>query len=515
MIQGLIYAMVYLGSALMVCNIYGFVRFARYIRGIKTWNHGMGILYLPIVLLVCFLLGYLTVGFFGHPDIVIAGILFGGSVFVFVMYKLLSSIVQRVVESEHLEAELMAAEEASRAKSSFLASVSHEMRTPMNVIMGLNTLALKNPDLPAETREQLDKIGHSAQQLSGLINGILEMQQFETGELTIRSETFSLKEALDQINAQISEACAQKGLTYETTFAVCSTRDYTGDPVHLKQALLCLLDNAVKFTDAPGAVRFSVTCSKAQGVCSEIHFIVSDTGIGIDPAFLPRAMEPFTQEDASSTNRFGGSGMGLAVANGIVTQMGGRIEAVSRKGEGSTFTITLPLTPTGPGKTACGRACECCGDCSDCGGCGDASAPADLAGRRVLVVDDMAENAEILSDLLELENVESEWAGNGQRAVEMVAQSEAYHYDAILMDLRMPVMDGLEASRCIRALDRADVRDIPILALSANASDSDVAHSLEAGMNAHLVKPVDAEKLYAALGYWIGKTGKKEVRADD
>ncbi len=509
MIRWLIYAMVYLGSALMVYNILGFIRFARYIRGMKTWSQGNRILYLPIVLLVCFLLGYLMVAIFGHPDIVVAGILLGGSVFVFVMYKLLSSIIQRVVESEHLEAELIAAEDASRAKSSFLASVSHEMRTPMNVILGMNTLAMKNPGLPAEARQQLEKLGHSAHYLSRLINGILEMQQIERGEMPLQAEVFSLRDSLDQINATVSELCDKKGLEYQTSLAQCATREYTGDAARLKQALMCLLENAVKFTDAPGTVRLSVACSKAQGVCSEIRFIISDTGIGIDADFLPRILEPFAQEDASYTNRFGGSGMGLTIANGIVTRMGGRIEVESRKGEGSTFTVVLPMTPTGPGKKACTGNCECCSGCGGCGGDSDAARSANLAGRRVLVVDDMAENAEIVCDLLELEDARTETAENGLIAVDMVRRSVERFYDAILMDLRMPVMDGIEAARRIRALDRADTADIPIIALTANGAEADRQQTKAAGMNAHLVKPVDADALYAALGHWIHETQRK------
>ena len=517
MIRWVIYAMVYLGSALMVYNIYGFVRFARYIRGMKMWRWGSRILYIPIVLVVSFLLGYLAVGLFGKPDIIIAAILFGGSIFVFVMVRMISEIIQRVFEAEHLEAELLASEESNRTKSSFLASVSHEMRTPMNVIMGLNTLALKKPDLPGDTRELLTKIGHSARHLSGLINGILDMQQIESGELSIRSETFSMKQMLEEISVIAAASCEEKGLEYETSFAECAARDYTGDAMHLKQAVMCLVDNAVKFTDAPGTVRFSVTCSKAEGVCAETHFIISDTGIGIDEAFLPRVLEPFAQEDASYTNRFGGSGMGLTLANSIVTHMGGRIDVFSRKGEGSTFTITLPLTPTGLGEAPCVKVCEYCVRCAECGGCAshadevpaEPEFPASLAGRRVLVVDDVAENAEIVSDLLELEDVESDIAGNGQIAVDMVKNAEPGHYDAILMDLRMPVMDGLEATRRIRALAREDVRRLPIIALTANAFESDVQNSREAGMNEHLVKPVDADKLYATLGKWFQMAEKE------
>ena len=492
-IRWLNYAMVYLGSALMVYNICGFVRFARFIKNMKSWDHGAQILNIPVLLLVFFLLGYLAVGFFGEPDLVIADILFGGSVFVFVMYRLLNTIIQKVVEDERLEAELLAAEESNRAKSGFLASISHEMRTPMNVILGLDTVALKNPALPEETRGQLEKIGQSARHLAGLINNILDMQQLGSGELVIHSEAFSLKEALEQVKVLTAAACEAKGLTFETEFAECAPRDYTGDAAQLKRALMCLLDNAVKYTDAPGRVTFRVACDKTEGVCTELYFIVSDTGVGIDPAFLERIFELFAREDISSTDRFGGSGMGLPVAQAIARQMGGEIRAESVKGEGSTFTLVLPIPDAG---AQCG--CEGSRACAEDG--------ERLLDKRILIVEDMPENAEIVADLLELEGAVCEHADNGLAAVNMFTESKPYHYDAILMDLRMPVMDGLESARRLRALDRPDAGTVPILALTANAFDSDVEASLAAGMNEHLKKPVDAEKLYAALEYWIRRT---------
>ena len=507
-----VYAMVYLGAILMAYNIYGFVRFARYIRGIKTWGRSDRILYIPIVLLVCFLLGYLMVALFGRPDLVIAGILLGGSAFVFVMYRMLNSIVQKVIEAEHLEAELMAAEESNRAKSSFLASISHEMRTPMNVILGMNALALKHQDLPGAAREQLEKADHSARHLSRLIDDLLTMQEAERGGLTMREASFSLMDALEQISAQTAQMARQKGLKYEASFAKCAARSYIGDAGEFKRAVGYILDNAVKYTDAPGTVRFCVKCTKGPDKSTHVRFIVSDTGVGIDEAFLPRIFEPLTQEDGSATNRFGGSGMGLTVANSIITHMGGTIEVQSRKGAGSTFTVTVPISPV-PNPVC--ATCEGCRpeqgeDCATCRICklGQAAAepgavsetaPVELAGRRVLIAEDTDENAEIVADLLELEAVESERAENGLAAVRMVEASEPFRFDAILMDLRMPVMDGWEAARRIRGLDRPDAKAVPIIALSANDQEQDIRQSTAAGMNAHLTKPIEAETLYAAL----------------
>lgn len=517
MIRTLVYGMVYLGSALMVYNIYGFHKFVRSVRKQKTWSGDNRILYIPLFLLVAFLLGYLAVGLFGDPDLIVAGILFGGSIFVFVMVRMLSDIVAQVFKNEEMGARLLAAEETSRAKSDFLASISHEMRTPMNVILGLDTLALKKAELPLDTREQLEKIGHSARHLSALIENILTLQQAESGEIALGSERFSLKEVLEQICALTSAQCEEKGLEFHTVFSKCAKRDYLGDAVELKRALVCVMDNAVKFTDAPGTVRICVKCDLEEDKYTKVSFIISDTGIGIDEPFLPKIFQPLSQEDQSFTNRFGGSGMGLSVANSIVTRMGGDIQVVSHKGKGSIFTVSVPLLSDGGDACAYCEGCQPDGSeaCLVCGGCRHVRltkpepAPVSLAGKRILIVEDVDENAEIVSDLLELEDAESERAENGLIAVNRMRDVEAWYYDAILMDLRMPVMDGLESARQIRALEREDAKDIPIIALTANAFESDVEAALAAGMNAHLAKPADSDLLYETLKDWIGRTERR------
>ncbi len=515
MINWIIYSLVYLGSLLMVYNICGFVRYARRISSLKNWGGKNRILNIPIVLLVLFLLGYLAVGLFGEPDLVIAGILFGGSIFVFVMYRMLNGITDRILENEKVEAQLIAVEEVSRAKSAFLASMSHEMRTPMNMILGLDTLALKNPDLPDETRDQLVKIGLSARHLAELIENILIFQQEEDDGNVVKEERFSLKETLDEICDQISFLCEQKGLDFQFSFSKCANRDYSGDKIALKRALMCILDNAVKFTDAPGTVRFCVMYEQEREAYTRVRFVIADTGIGIDEEFLSKIFQPLTQEDQSFTNRFGGSGIGLSAANSIVKRMGGTIEVESRKGEGSTFTVRLPLLTVGG--DVCASCAGCAPDqsemCASCAGCRHVRdtlpqeqrtlPPVSLAGKRILIVEDMDINAEIVADLLDLEDAESERAENGLEAVNKVKASAPWYYDAILMDLRMPVMDGLEATRRIRALPRPDAATIPIIALTANAFQSDIDATRSVGMNAHLAKPADAEILYATLREWI------------
>ena len=207
MIQWLIRGMVYLGSLLMVYNIYGFVRFARYVKRLKSWNANNSLLYIPIGLLVCFLLGYLVVGFFGKPDLVMAGILFGGSIFVFVMYKLLTGVTQRIVDNERLQAELMAAEESNRSKTSFLATMSHEMRTPLNAVIGLDAIALQDETLKPETRERLRQIDASAHHLLDMINDVLDMNYIESGTMTLNAEPFSPRDMLDLVNVLAQTLC--------------------------------------------------------------------------------------------------------------------------------------------------------------------------------------------------------------------------------------------------------------------------------------------------------------------
>ena len=484
----LIYAMIYLGSALMVYNIYGFIRFVQRAQHNRDWGRGRAVLYIPVALLVMFLLGYLAVGIFGKPDLIISGILFGGSVFVFFMFNLLQGITDRIQAYGQTEAKLMAAEASSKAKTEFLSSVSHEMRTPMNAIIGLDEIALKDGHIDDQTRERLEKIGVSARHMMDLINNVLDMNDIESGQIALRREPFSMRELLALIGLLVGTQCREKGLTYRQEAADDLEDEYVGDGLRLKQVLLGILDNAVKFTPAPGTVTFRAEQIVTGEKTRELRFTVSDTGIGMDAAFLPRLFDSFAQEDASSTNRYGGSGLSMALAKRIMDLMGGAIEVQSQKGRGSTFTVTVPL---GRVEAKAPEADEPDFSC--------------LHGRRVLIAEDIDLNAEILADLLELEEIDSERARNGQEALDLFSKNPPGYYDAILMELRMPVMYGLDATRAIRALDRPDARQIPIAALTANALEEDVQHSLEAGMNVHLSKPADSELLYTTLAKLIAK----------
>jgi len=510
---GIIYAMVFCGAALMVYNIYSFIRFALFVRKQKSWKSNNLILYIPIILLVLFFLGYVAVGALGKPDLITAGILFGGSVFVFIIYQLLHNITNQIIENERLEAQLAAAEESSRVKTTFLSSMSHEMRTPLNVILGQDRIALMDPNVSDDIRDHLNKIGLSAQHLLGLINNILDMNQLESGMMTIREEEFSIREMMEQINAIVETICQEKGITYEMSCSPLVHDDCIGDSIQVKHILASILDNAVKYNEAPGSVRMEVECihdsydgPESDRPCTQtLQFTVSDTGIGIDSSFLPRIFDQFEKEDSSSTSRHGGSGISLAVTKQLLDLMHGSIKVESEKGKGSTFTVQIPLGYVDEKEKAKAlRQKEMSKDQDD--------EPVCLEGRRILIVEDIPENAEIVADLLEIESVETEHAENGQIALDMFSRSEEGYYDAILMDLRMPVLDGLEATRRIRALDREDAKQVPIIALTANAYESDVQQSLGAGMDAHLAKPADADELYETIRKWIGAKSKSERR---
>ena len=392
---------------------------------------------------------------------------------------------ESMAQNRALGEALTRAEEANAAKTAFLSSMSHEIRTPMNAIIGLDNIALHDENLSPQTRDELEKIGASARHLLSLINDILDMSRIESGRMVLRDEPFSFPEMLDQINVIISGQCKDKGLDFTCNRIEPLGERFIGDDLRLRQVLINILGNAVKFTDPPGKVTFTVARAQATEDLVSMRFTISDTGIGMDADYLPRLFDPFSQEDATTTNRYGGSGLGMAITKNMIDLMGGQIDVESEKGRGTTFTVQIPLKKADPAQKR--------GDDA-------ATAAFSLEGLHVLIAEDMELNADILSELLEMEGVSSEWAENGQRAVEMFKNSEAGRFSAILMDMRMPVMDGLTATREIRRLGRPDAATIPIIALTANAFEEDVKQCIQAGMDAHLSKPVDIDRLKALLG---------------
>ena len=526
-------------------------------------------------------------------------------------------------QQEALSEALKMAEQASKAKTAFLSSMSHEIRTPMNAIIGLNNIALNEPDISDRTREYLEKISVSAHHLLGIINDILDMSRIESGRMVIKNEEFSFAKNLEQVNTIISNQCTDKGLNYDCRTIGKIDDYYVGDGMKLKQVMINILGNAVKFTPEGGTVTFLIKEGHRYNGQATLNFTISDTGIGMSREFLPHIFDAFSQEDSSSTSKYGSSGLGMPITKSIVELMNGHIEVKSEKGRGTTFLVTVTLGETerktgvefdgelDPGKLSVmvidddpialehaqvimkqmGINCEV----AESGGEGlekirlrhgrrddydllliDWKMPqmdgvettrqirsvvgndtpiiiltsynwdeiadearnagvdtfvskplfagtvmdefrdafkkkntkpkekrAELKGRRVLLAEDVQVNAEIMMMVLSMREIEVELAENGRIAVDKFMEHPVGYYDAILMDMRMPEMDGLTATRTIRASGKEDAQSIPIIALTANAFDEDVQRSLQAGLNAHLSKPVEPDTLFDTLETFI------------
>lgn len=380
------------------------------------------------------------------------------------------------------------AQSASRAKTRFLSQMSHEIRTPINAIIGLDSIVLRDESISPHTREELEKIGASARHLLSLINDILDMSRIESGRMALNEEKFSLRELLDQVNVIIGGQCDDKRLHYTCNEVGSLDAYYYGDSLKLKQVIINILGNSVKFTEPPGDITFTVEQTDCTDDKATLRFTMQDSGIGMDKDYLPKLFDAFSQEDSANTNQYGGSGLGMAITKSFVELMSGEISVDSEKGRGTTFTVSLTLGRSQGDHLAGVESPEEIRAMS-----------ISLEGRRLLIAEDQEINAEILIALLEFEKVTSDWAENGKLAVEMFEQSEAGHYDAILMDMRMPVMDGLTATQEIRKLNRPDAATIPIIALTANAFEEDVKQCLQAGMSAHMSKPVDIDLLKVKL----------------
>ena len=408
-------------------------------------------------------------------------------------------ILRNLSEKNQALASAEAAEKASRAKSQFLSRMSHEIRTPINAIIGLDSIALRDESISPHTREELNKIGASARHLLSLVNDILDMSRIEAGKLELKERRFMFRDLLEEIEIIIGGQCQEKGLRFISRCPQPVDDEFVGDSLKLKQVLINILGNAVKFTDAPGEISLTSEQTGSEDGKAFLRFTISDTGIGMDKEYLSRLFEAFSQEDAGSTTRFGGSGLGLTITKNIVAMMGGDIQVESEKGVGSTFTVTVTLKQVDEAAPAEDKEKDSGRASSDKPAEESQEAEDSLAGMHVLIVEDQELNAEILIDLLEIEGATSEWAENGEKGVELFKAAEEGHFDVILMDIRMPVMDGLTATRAIRQLPRADAATVPIFALSANAFEEDVRECLEAGMNRHLAKPIDVDQLLEAL----------------
>ena len=376
---------------------------------------------------------------------------------------------------------------ASKAKSDFLSRMSHEIRTPMNAIIGMTAIALQQGQEQEQIMECLQKIQTSSTYLLGLINDILDMSKIESGKMKLEPINFDIYEMLNTIRELILPQATAKAIVFEQDIQLTHSR-FVADKLRISQVLINLLGNAVKFTPVNGKIALTVHEEYAEGNSETfVSFAVRDTGIGIAKEDQERVFRSFEQAAGMSPSKARGTGLGLSISNRLIQMMGSSIQLESVLGEGSTFSFSIRLELGENTEAEVGEE------------------EISFDGLHILVVEDNELNAEIAQSLLEERNFKVDCVFNGQEAVERIRTTEPGTYDVILMDIMMPVMDGLEATRVIRSMERADCATIPIVAMSANAFDDDLKKSVECGMNGHLSKPVEVDKLYRTLSEVIRK----------
>ena len=388
------------------------------------------------------------------------------------------------------------AEAAVRAKSEFLSHMSHDIRTPINGMMGMLDIAQAHLNNPEKMDLCLSKMRGAADQLLSLINDVLDMSKIETGSIQLVEEPFDMIRLLNGTLAVQEIIASEKSLTIEQDIegaiehpCVC------GSPNYVRSILVNIISNAIKYTNPGGDIFVSARELSCDGEYVEFEFIVSDTGIGMSEEFAEHIFEPFTQEHAENRSSYQGTGLGMSIVKNLINKMKGTITLETKQGEGSTFTITLPVkldmdcfeeTETEEEETS-------------------------IEGMKILLVEDNDLNLEVAQYILEDAGAEIIVARNGLESVELFEQSESDSFDVILMDVMMPVMDGLTATKKIRKLKRKDARTVPIIAMTANVFNEDIIAAKEAGMNEHIAKPLDFDKLIHTLAKYFLKMDKKLI----
>ena len=383
--------------------------------------------------------------------------------------------------NHQLAVAIASADRGNEAKSRFLSSMSHEMRTPLHAIIGLTDIAREHTGEPEKMQSYLEKVDSSSQMLLQLINDILDMSAIENNKLKIAEEPFQLQEVMDSIGAVYRPLCDQKGIRLELYTADVPKETLLGDARRLRQIFNNLMSNALKFTDTGGKISVSVQRQKQTGTTVYLQFEVTDTGCGMSEDMKERLFLPFEQENTKTALLHGGSGLGLSIAKNMIERMHGGIRAESKQGKGTSFYVVLPFS------LSTEQLAE------------KEQQASDLSGTRILVADDTPMSREITGDLLKMAGAQVDTAENGKEALQKYLDSGRYAYDAILLDIQMPVMDGYETVRAIRSSGRADAKEVPVLAMTANAFTEDVTASLQAGMNDHISKPIDTQVMYARI----------------
>ena len=388
---------------------------------------------------------------------------------------------------------LKVAESASKAKSTFLSNMSHDIRTPMNAIIGFATLALDDIRDGKKVEDYLSKILSSSKHLLGLINDILDMSRIESGKVVLEEQETDLVTTLQELQSIMEGQAKERKLKLQVDYSNLRDRHVFCDKTRLNQVMFNLLANAVKFTSEGGSIWLTMsqlepTCEVEDRAIYEIR--VKDTGIGIDKAFIKHIFEPFERERTSTVSKIQGTGLGMAITKNIVDMMGGTIEVESQKGVGTEFIIRLELRLQAEARVANEDGTK---------QHGHAEGVAEFAGKRLLLAEDNELNREIACMLLSKYGFVIDTAENGQEAVDLVAASAPDYYDLVLMDIQMPVMDGHEATRRIRNLEDKELAKVPVVAMTANAFDEDRKAAKECGMNGFISKPINMQEVVQAL----------------
>ena len=392
------------------------------------------------------------------------------------------------------------AEAAVRAKSEFLSHMSHDIRTPINGMMGMLDIAQAIAQAHINNPEKMDlclsKMRGAADQLLSLINDVLDMSKIETGSIQLVEEPFDMIRLLNGTLAVQEIIASEKSLTIEQDIegaiehpCVC------GSPNYVRSILVNIISNAIKYTNPGGDIFVSARELSCDGEYVKFEFIVSDTGIGMSEEFAEHIFEPFTQEHAENRSSYQGTGLGMSIVKNLINKMKGTITLETKQGEGSTFTITLPVKLD----TVCFEETE------------TEEEETSIEGMKILLVEDNDLNLEVAQYILEDAGAEIIAARNGLESVELFEQSESDSFDVILMDVMMPVMDGLTATKRIRKLKRKDARTVPVIAMTANVFNEDIIAAKEAGMNEHIAKPLDFDKLIHTLAKYFLKMDKKLI----
>lgn len=395
-----------------------------------------------------------------------------------------------VEKSKDLEKALLQAESANNAKSKFLSNMSHDLRTPMNVILGMAYLAKRHIDDGGEVDRCLNTILLSSQNMLALINDVLDMNKIESGVIEIREKSEDIVKIIQDIELLIRSRCEENQQIFVVNYDKVVHRHLRMDNLRVRQIMINLLSNAVKYTPSYGRISMEVIeqAGKSDAQCN-IIFVIRDNGIGMSGDFVNRVFEPFERENTDLSDRIEGTGLGMAITKNLVDLMKGQIKIDSMINVGTKITVMLPFVV--------------CAQSDDCSESALKKVQRKYPGKRILIVEDKHINMEIIKCFLEDSELVIDEAQNGKEAVEKIKAAAEGTYDLVFMDISMPVMRGDEATMEIRKIDRADCRTVPIIAMTANALESDVQNSYKCGMNGHISKPIEPEEVYKCLNEWL------------